>query len=180
VNVTLVWSVQNAFGRSWKLSSHWTKNVRNFFGSVTSKVLGSRTLVRDEDSDERKDHASLSIAMERLLKMTRPASSGLGMPSMGSSPPSSGFGSSGSSGPSSPAWSSPRSSPRSSTKAPGGRRLAGEEALRVEKPWNWETELGERLRLVRALKAAARRVSDAEGSGLFARASLDCSRHRWL
>ena len=49
-------------------------------------------------------------------------------------------------------------------KAPGGRRLAGEEALRAEKPWNWETELGERLRLVRALNAAARRVSDAEGS----------------
>jgi len=46
----------------------------------------------------------------------------------------------------------------------------GGEALRAEKPWNWETESGERLRLVRALKAAARRVSDAEGSGLFARA----------
>jgi len=152
------------------------------FGLVPSKVSGSHTLVRDEDSDEREDHASLSIAMERLLKMTRPASSGSGMPSMGSSPPSSGFGSSGSSGPSppgpsSPGWSSPRSLPRSLMKAPGGRRLAGEEAPRAEKPWNWETESGERLRLVRVLKAAARRVSDAEGSGLFARASLDCSRH---
>jgi len=66
--VTLVWSVRNAFGRSWKLSSHWTKNVRNFFGSVPSKVSGSCTLVQDEDSDEHEDRASLSIAMERLLK----------------------------------------------------------------------------------------------------------------
>jgi len=90
--VTLVRSVQNTFGRSWKLSSHWTKNVRNFFGSVPSKVSGSRTLVRDEDLDEREDHVSLSIAMERLLKMTRLASSGSGMPSMGSSLPSSGLG----------------------------------------------------------------------------------------
>ena len=84
--MTLVQSVRNAFGQSWKLSSHWTKNVRSFFGLVPLKVSGTRTLVRDEDSDEHEDHASLSIAMERLLKMTRPASSGLGMPSMGSSP----------------------------------------------------------------------------------------------
>ena len=73
-------------------------------------MLGSRTLVQDEDSDEHEDCASLSIAMERLLKMTRLASSGSGMPSMGSSPPLSGFGSSRSSGPSppgplSPGWS---------------------------------------------------------------------------
>ena len=121
MNVTLVWSVQNTFGQSWKLSLHWTKNVCNFFGSVPSKVLGSCTLVRDKDSDECEDHASLSIVMERLLKMTRLASSGLGMPSMGSSLPSSGFGLSGSLGPSSLGWSSPRSLPRSLTKVPGGQ-----------------------------------------------------------
>ena len=83
MNMTLVWSVQNAFGQSWKLSSHWTKNVCSFFGLVLSKVLGLCTLVQDEDSEEHKDHTSLLIAMERLFKMTRPASSGLGMPSMG-------------------------------------------------------------------------------------------------
>jgi len=110
--VTLVRSVRNTFGGSWKLSSHWTKNVCNFFGSVPLKVSGSCTLVRDEDLDECEDCVSLLIVMERLLKMTRPASSGLGMPSMGSSPPSSGFGLLGLSGPSplgpsSPGWSSP-------------------------------------------------------------------------
>jgi len=61
------------------------------------------------------------------------------------------------------------------TKAPGGQRWGGEKALQAEKPWNWETELGERLRLVRALKAAAQRVLDAEGSGLFAQAV-----HEWV
>ena len=66
--MTLVRSVRNAFGQSWKLSLHWTKNVRNFFGLVPLKVSGSRTLVQDEDSDEHEDRASLSIAMERLLK----------------------------------------------------------------------------------------------------------------
>ena len=95
----------------------------NFFGLVPLKVLGSCTLVQDEDSDECEDCTNLSIVMERLLKMTRPASSGSGMPSMGSSLPSSGFGLSGSSGPPpgplSLGWSSPRSSLRSSMKAPG-------------------------------------------------------------
>jgi len=50
--VTLVRSVRNAFSWSWKLSSHWTKNVCNFFGLVPSKVSGLCTLVQDEDLDE--------------------------------------------------------------------------------------------------------------------------------
>ena len=52
------------------------KNVQSFLGLVLSKVLGSWTLVHDEkELEDRAEHASLSIAMERLLKMIIPVSS---------------------------------------------------------------------------------------------------------
>ena len=50
------------------------KNVRSFLGSALSKVLGSWTLVHNEDElEDRAEHTSLSMAMERLLKMIIPA-----------------------------------------------------------------------------------------------------------
>ena len=52
------------------------KNVQSFLGSVPSKVLGLWTLVCDEDElEDHAEHASLSMVMERLLKMIIPASS---------------------------------------------------------------------------------------------------------
>ena len=74
--MTFAWSVRKAFGLSWKLSSHWTKKVQSFLGSVPSKVSGSRTLVHDEEElEDHAEHMSLSIVMERLLNMIIPASS---------------------------------------------------------------------------------------------------------
>ena len=50
--------------------------MRSFFGLVLSKVLGSWTLVHDEEElEDHTEHVSLSIAMERLLNMIILASS---------------------------------------------------------------------------------------------------------
>ena len=47
--VTFARSWQKAFGQSINTSSHWTRKVQSFFGSVPSKVSRSRTLARDEE-----------------------------------------------------------------------------------------------------------------------------------
>ena len=74
--MTFARSVRKAFGRSWKLSLHWTKKVRSFLGLVLSKVSGLWTLVHDEEElEDHAEHASLSIAMERLVNMISPVSS---------------------------------------------------------------------------------------------------------
>ena len=44
VKVTFALSRRNALAQSWKQSLHWTKKVLSFFGSIPSKVSGSRTL----------------------------------------------------------------------------------------------------------------------------------------
>ena len=49
MKVTFALSWWKALGQSWKQSSHWTKKVQSFFGSVPSKVSSSWTLAQEEE-----------------------------------------------------------------------------------------------------------------------------------
>jgi len=74
--VTFALSRQNALARSWKQSSHWTKKVLSFLGSVLLKVSSSQTLAWEEDSLVRREEQERQLtAMVRLWKTARLGSS---------------------------------------------------------------------------------------------------------
>jgi len=77
VKVTFALSRQNALAQSWKHNSHWTKKVLSFFGSVPSKVSGSRTLAREEEESlvQWEEQERRLTAIARFWNTARPGSS---------------------------------------------------------------------------------------------------------
>ena len=75
--VTFALSRQNALARSWKHSSHWTRKVLSFFGSIPSKVSSSQTWAREKEEllvqwEERERRLT---AIARFWNTARPGSS---------------------------------------------------------------------------------------------------------
>jgi len=77
VKITFALSRWNALARSWKHNSHWTKKVLSFFGSIPSKVSGSRTLAQEEEESlvRREEWERRLTAIARFWSMARPGSS---------------------------------------------------------------------------------------------------------